>query len=207
MIDKLTSEQEAKIQEYYNNYLAKGLSTTLSNKPVAEKSIKRMYKLINEKEPIIFWVRSITELINLAKDKKSSLDSSLDSSLFWGKHNANWIPFFKYCNEVLGIKYNKYDIEKLDLWVALLEVSYFFTFKGVAILMEHPKEIHLDNNGRNHNLNDFAIKFQDNTGIYVVHGKNVSELNIPQLMQDKKITNLEYLESKSLEREIENNVY
>jgi hypothetical protein len=83
----------------------------------------------------------------------------------------------------------------------MMEVSYFFVFKGLAILMEHPKEIHADNAGRTHNILDYAIKFQDNTGIYCVHGENQTDLDCNRLMREKKITNLEYLESKSLQKE------
>ena len=70
MISKLTSDQEQKVKEYYSYYLNKGLSTQPANKPVAEKAIKEMYKLMNEKEPKIYWVSSPTELVSLVKDKK-----------------------------------------------------------------------------------------------------------------------------------------
>ena len=83
-----------------------------------------------------------------------------------------------------------------------MECCYFFVFKGHVILMEHPKEIHVDNNGKSHNILDYAIKFRDNTGIYVVHGNNEIDIDCNRLMKEKKITNLEYLESKSMENEL-----
>jgi hypothetical protein len=78
----------------------------------------------------------------------------------------------------------------------MMECSYFLIFKKLVVLMEHPKEIHVDNKGLNHNLEDYAIKWYDNTGIYVVHGEVVDALDIEQLFKGKKITNLEYLGSK-----------
>ena len=84
----------------------------------------------------------------------------------------------------------------------MMECSYFFVFKSAVILMEHPKEIHIDNKGKSHNILDFAIKFYDNTGIYVVHGNNEIDLDCNRLMKEKKITNLEYLESKSIEKDL-----
>lgn len=192
MIDSLTLEQQFKVKEYFNIYLSKGLSTIPSNKFIAEKAVKRLYNLVNKKEPKILWIKSPTELIELVKK---------DSSLFWGQTNANWISFFKYCNEVLGIKYSEQDNKKLNLWIDMMECSYFFVFTKLVILMEHPKEIYIDNNGNNHNVNDFAIKWYDNTGIYAIHGEILDRLDIPKLLKEKKITNLEYLEVKSKEKE------
>jgi len=81
--------------------------------------------------------------------------------------------------------------------VDMMECSCFFTFEKVVILMEHPKEIHTDSKGNNHNMDDFAIKWYDDTGIYAIHGEIFDRLDIEQLFKDKKITNIEYLESKS----------
>ena len=84
----------------------------------------------------------------------------------------------------------------------MMEASYFFIFKGTVILMEHLLEFHIDSNGKTHNILNYAIKFRDNTGIYVVHGNNEIDIDCNRLMREKKITNLEYLESKSMEKEL-----
>jgi hypothetical protein len=216
MISSLTPEQQTKIQEYYNFYLKKGLSTQPSNRQVAEKAIKEMYRLIKEKkEPTCLWVNSPTELITLAKDSSlySSLDSSLPSSLysslysslFWGQCNSSWISFFKYCNEVLGIQYKDKEVEKLNLWIGMMECSYFFTFKSLVILMAHPKEIKVDGQKRTHCTTGYAITFYDNTGIYAIHGNNLTEKEFndsTKLFEEKRIDNLEYIEMKAKQKEL-----
>jgi hypothetical protein len=269
MISSLTTEQQAKIQEYYSFYLKKGLSTQPANRSVAEKAVKEMYKLIKEKEPKCIWVNSPTELItrtkNLSLDSslysslylsldssldsslrssldsslRSSLRSSLDSSLYsslylslrssldsslrssldsslrsslrsslyssllWGQFNSSWISFFKYCNEVLDIQYQDKEVEKLNLWVGMMEVSFFFVFKGLTILMEHPKELKVDGKGSTHCTTGYAVTFQDGTGIYVVHGNNLTEEEFndcDKLYKEKRIDNLEYIEMKARQR-------
>ena len=233
MISSLTTEQQAKIQEYYSFYLKKGLSTQPANRSVAEKAVKEMYKLIKEKEPKCIWVNSPTELItrtkNLSLDSslysslylsldssldsslrssldsslRSSLRSSLYSSLLWGQFNSSWISFFKYCNEVLDIQYQDKEVEKLNLWVGMMEVSFFFVFKGLTILMEHPKELKVDGKGSTHCTTGYAVTFQDGTGIYVVHGNNLTEEEFndcDKLYKEKRIDNLEYIEMKARQR-------
>ena len=223
MITKLTIEQEQQVKEYYDFYLKRGLSTQPANKQVAEKAIKEMYKLINEKEPKCIWVNSPTELVNLLKGNslRNSLRNSLYNSLYnslrnslrnslynslWnslynslteGQFYSPWIGFYEYGRKVLFLEYSKEDNHKLDLWIDMLECSYFFVLKGLVVLMEHPLEFHVNNKGITHSVVDFAIKFRDNTGIYVLHGKEVTQeefKNKEKLMKENKISKLEYLE-------------
>ena len=207
MITKLTIEQEQQVKEYYDFYLKRGLSTQPANKQVAEKAIKEMYKLINEKEPKCIWVNSPTELVNLLKGNSlrnslrnslyNSLWNSLYNSLTEGQFYSPWIGFYEYGRKVLFLEYSKEDNHKLDLWIDMLECSYFFVLKGLVVLMEHPLEFHVNNKGITHSVVDFAIKFRDNTGIYVLHGKEVTQeefKNKEKLMKENKISKLEYLE-------------
>jgi hypothetical protein len=216
MINKLTFEQEQQIKEYHAFYLAKGLSTQPANRPIAEKAVKEMYKLINEKEPKCIWVNSPTELIDLFKRNSlsnslwdslrdslrdyllNSLWDSLSNSLIVGQFYSPWISFYEYGRKVLCLEYSKEDNHKLNLWIDMLECSYFIVRKGLVVLMDHPLEFHVDNKGYTHNVSGYAIKFRDNTGIYVLHGQNITEekfQNKEKLMQENKISKLEYLES------------
>ena len=86
MISKLTPEQQAKVQEYYQFYLKKGLSTQPANRAVAEKAIKEMYRLVREKEPKCIWVNSPTELVKLFDE--SNLESNLWNNL-WSNLESN----------------------------------------------------------------------------------------------------------------------
>jgi len=79
----------------------------------------------------------------------------------------------------------------------MLECSYFIVLKGLVVLIDHPLEFHVDNKGYTHNASDYAIKFRDGTGIYVLHGQEVTKeefKNKEKLMKENKISKLEYLE-------------
>jgi hypothetical protein len=279
MISSLTPEQQAKIQEYYSFYLKKGLSTQPANRPVAEKAVKEMYRLIKEKEPKCIWVNSPTELVKLFQESNlrsnlesnlwSNLESNLESNLWsnlesnlrsnlwsnlesnlwsnlesnlwsnlesnlrsnlwsnlesnlwsnlesnlrsnlwsnlWsGQFNSPWVNFYDYYRKVISNTFSAEDNYKLDLWIDMLECAYFITLKGFVLLMEHPLEFHVDGKGITHSTTGPAIKFRDNTGIYVLHGQEVNEKEFndnDKLYKEKRIDNLEYVEMKAKQRQL-----
>ncbi|MGH7974954.1 MAG: hypothetical protein ACREBR_05470 [bacterium] len=271
MITKLTIEQEQKIKEYYDFYLAKGLSTKPANRLVAENAVKELYKLIKEKEPKCLWVNSPIELIalfkksnlesnlwgnlwgnlesnlesnlwgnlesnlcgnlesnlwgNLESNLRNNLRSNLESNLWgnlesnlWGNLESNlwgnlwgnlrrgqlnspWISFYDYYRTVVTNTFSAEDNHRLDLYIDLLDCSYFITLRNFVILIDHPLAFHVDGQGKTHNHLNHAIKFRDDTGIYVIHGQQLNETEFndkKKLLEQKKITNLEYLEMESV---------
>jgi hypothetical protein len=233
MINKLTIEQEQQVKEYYQFYLKKGLSTQPANRLIAEKAVKEMYKLINENEPKCVWVNSPIELINLIKkdnlennlwnnlrnnlennlrnnlwnnlwnNLENNLENNLWNNLWPGQFYSSWVGFYEYGRKVLYLKYSAEDNHKLNLWIDMLECSYFVILKGLVILIDHPLEFHIDNEGYTHNASDYAIKFRDSTGIYVLHGQEVTQEEFKdkeKLMKENKISKLEYLEKCYNER-------
>jgi hypothetical protein len=202
MISKLTPEQEAKVQEFYQFYLKKGLATGPSNRPVAEKAVKEMYKLISEKESKCVWVNSPIELVQFAKSNlrsnlENNLRSNLWSNLWAGQFQSSWAGFYDYYRKVVANTFSKEDNHKLDLWIDMLECSYFIVLPQLAILMDYPMSFSIDAAGKIHNGIGHAIKFRDETGVYVLHGNKVTEeefFNADKLLKEGKIDNLEYVQ-------------
>jgi hypothetical protein len=123
--------------------------------------------------------------------------------LWSGQFNAPWINFYDYYRKVLTNTFSAEDNHKLDLWIDMLECSYFLVLKGVVVLMDHPLEFHIDSKGFTHSTTGLAIKFRDGTGVYVIHGQNVDEKtfnNSEILYREKRIDNLEYVEMQAREK-------
>ena len=79
----------------------------------------------------------------------------------------------------------------------MIECSYFVALPQLVILMDHPMSFSIDSAGKTHNGADHAIKFRDNTGIYVLHGNEVTEkefFDANSLLKEGKIDNLEYVQ-------------
>ena len=69
--------------------------------------------------------------------------------------------------------------------------------------MDHPLEFHIDGKGITHSTTGPAIKFQDGTGIYVIHGKNLTKKEFNEsdkLYKEKRIDNLEFIEMQAKQR-------
>ncbi len=53
--------------------------------------------------------------------------------------------------------------------------GWWIPFKHVCLLSQRHSQLHLDDNGRLHNLNDMAVKYPDGWGVCAVHGVTVPE--------------------------------
>lgn len=76
MIESLTPEQEAKLQEYADRWAAIGLSTEPADRPRAERAIEWMYKQANMDKPEIVWSDSpMSMALTIVVLKNSDWDS------------------------------------------------------------------------------------------------------------------------------------
>jgi len=129
----------------------------------------------------------------------------LESNLWSGQFNSPWVNFYDYYRQVVSNTFTAEDNHKLDLWIDMLECNYFIVLKGFVVLMDHPAEFYIDGKGLSHCTIGPAIKFRDGTGVYVIHGQNVTEKefnNNDKLYKEKRIDNLEYVEMKAKQRQL-----
>jgi hypothetical protein len=123
--------------------------------------------------------------------------------LWSGQFNSPWVNFYDYYRKVVSNSFTVEDNHKLDLWIDMLECSYFIVLKGFVVLMDHPAEFSIDGKGFTHCTTGPAIKFRDGTGVYVIHGQNVTEKEFNEsdkLYKDKRIDNLEFIEMQARQR-------
>ena len=86
----------------------------------------------------------------------------------YGHHEANWLAFYAYFGEVLGI-----DVGKLRGLMDMAQCGWWWAFEGVAILTERPIALHRDERGRLHHPTQAAIEYADGFGVYAWHGTRV----------------------------------
>ena len=90
----------------------------------------------------------------------------------YGLHDADWLGFYDFCNQELGI-------ESCNRLTPLMKLSeycgWWWPFEGAVIMTEKPCEIHRDEMNRLHNTNGLALKYSDGWGVPALHGVRVPE--------------------------------
>lgn len=108
-----------------------------------------------------------------SKAKKGKLNSTLltrasnqITNACYGSHDANWLAFYDYFKEVVGIE----EINRLDGVFAMSGCGWWWPFEDIAILTERPTVIKQDSQGRMHCTEGPAIAYSDGFELYAVHG-------------------------------------
>lgn len=179
VIKELTKEQEARIPEYLEKYRGIGLSTTPTNKKKAEVAIKASYAYLKHAEPKIVWAADPFEGAKMAAqfnkgdvnvtDQEIRDQASLAS---YGSFEAQWVVFYSFIAEVLGVKKdNLIDIVN-DI---IAECGLFWTFEGMVVMTPKPSKIHMKDQ-KLHNTEGYALEYATGNGIFAVDGVRYGSL-------------------------------
>ena len=83
--------------------------------------------------------------------RATSLRSEWNELYSYGQHDAGWLSFYSYFNEVCGLEK---ETQKLQPLINLSkETGWQLFYKDIAFLSEKPTEIHLNERGQLHNFN------------------------------------------------------
>lgn len=242
-IDKLTPEQEARLPEYADKWIAIGKSTAPADRFKAAEGIRDIYVDAGRKEPeYIVWCNSpmeLTTLYSLAKEETEALKiiqkynphidkakyreriildsirnlnpkpyrtsteflaglinrrfdilesdateaaselievikesvSSVSYECGYGQHDANWLAFYDYFNEVVGLKEQTKALK--GWWTIAKSAGWVLPCNNVCFIAERPVSVHLDEENRLHNYDEPAMLYPDGWGVYYMHGVRV----------------------------------
>ncbi len=173
MIEKLTPEQEAKIPEYLETYLAIGKSTEPCDRAKAEAAIKASYEYLKLPVPTFIWADSplqgrviAAQLAKGSEDVTQEEVSAQASLASYGSFEAYWVGFYAFIAEQLPVtKDNLIDIVK-DI---VKNCGVYWTFEDVVVMTDKPKAIHMVD-GELHNPDGLALEYRDGSGIFAVKG-------------------------------------
>ncbi len=131
-------------------------------------------------------------------DSLGDSKTQIQSTFFWGQQDAYWIAFYKFCRDVVGIKYQKDKSEVLDLWAEIAEsCMWFWPYDDVCIISNRPSTVRMDQRDRIHDYNLPCVEFRDGWKVYAIHGVRVPEKYI--LTQIEKINPSEVLKESNAE--------
>jgi len=174
-IENLTPEQDAKLEEYYEKWLAIGMQarpTTDDDRKISEESIKESYKNEGLKEPKIIWCKSPIAGALKARELDDK-ESNIQYNVCYGSQDADWLGFYEFFMNELDMKEECKDL--IPLINLAKHCGWVYTYENVAIMTELPIEVHVNENGDLHNFNGPALKYSDNECLYYFNGVKVTK--------------------------------
>lgn len=169
MIEKLTKEQEALLSVYRDRGINIGLATGPVDFEKAKAAVCKAYKEVGLKEPTQFHVaKSPVDAIKIIQELDSSLSpSEIFVEMTYGNHDVDWLSYYEYFYEVLGIK----GCEKLkNLMELARHCGWLNMYEDVVVFQDRPETIKFDDQKRLHSEDGPAIAYSDGYAIYSWHG-------------------------------------
>lgn len=176
MIKKLTAEQEIELKRWLDEGINIGTSTERADRPAAEAAITELYGLLKQRPPEFRWFAS--PLAAAQEIERITGENVRTTQCFWGQNDYWWQAIYAFSRDVLGVKFEDDDNRQLDLWVTISKsAGWWWPYENIVFCAERPTEIHwfseTESPKRLHNLNGFAVRFADDTGLCAIRGTRV----------------------------------
>jgi hypothetical protein len=174
IITELTQEQIAQLSIYRDKWF-KIQTKTIKNdgncdKEKSQEIITQIYEKRGYNKPKFLWFDSPFAIIKFLKEEQGQDVSDVVSSFSFGNTDASWLGLYQYYQQILNIKF----CEEFDLLVELSKTcGWWMAYENYAICSEWPEEINLNENNELHKDMGFALKFQDEEGLYFLNGVNM----------------------------------
>ena len=186
MITSITKEQKTYFKKLIDKTRKDYLNFNTNNKDIAKSTIKKLYALMGQSEPIIISAQNPIELqlkvllLSRHLDNKpgsrldSTLNKKLSSALYCGVFWRYWVTYYEFSLSI-GVDL---DLEKLQL---LKDFAYhcplIVPFSKICFYIENPKNSSFKNQ-KLHNTNGAAIEFNSSSNatkfdIYSIDGITV----------------------------------
>lgn len=173
MLNKLTKKQEAKLDQYANKWIQKGVDNQFPSEERVTEIITAFYENAGEKTPPIKIVDSPSKAIALAKKMGAKED---DIQFAWMNHDAGSIGFYEFFHKETKVK----EIDVADLFIAGSELGWTLFFDEVCIVCRKPT-VYFETPNENlvagtvsvlHRMNGPAIDYGkgDKSNVYAVGG-------------------------------------
>lgn len=211
--ESLTPDQEAQAKEYVAKWTEIQNCTKPADRPMAEYAIREIYRLAGHEAPVIEWANSpydgalmvckrLHGTVNVTEAKFREI---LDSAGF-GCHDAPWLAFFAFCDEVLGL--GEYCEQALALCELAKHAGWWYPYladnageQGYCVICERPEIFQLNQRNQLHATNGPALKYPNSEMIvYTVGGILVDPRIIekPETITAKEINAEQNAEIKRL---------
>lgn len=185
-IDSLTPEQEAKIPEYRERFLAIGLSTAPTDRQKAEDAVRRSYEYLHKTDPSLcvpnpefIWADSPMEGAKIAAQQTKGDLNVTEQEIRACADNASYGSFEAYWVSTYSFIANELPVEKDELTDIVTDIvkecGAYWTFEDLVVLTPKPTKIELVNE-KLHSTTGPAIEYPNGDGVYAYKGERKGSL-------------------------------
>jgi hypothetical protein len=170
IVDKLTPEQEALLDTYYERWLAIGMSTAPVNVEEAKAALNLVYTAAGQEPPKeILYFSNPMEAAEWERNEGLSISGV--GSVIYGNHDASWLGFYEYVHEVVGVDCS----ELVGLWALARAAGWCWVYDDIAVITGRPTRLKVDDQANMHCEDGPAISYADDFKLYFWHGVAVEE--------------------------------
>ena len=171
MLEKLSPEQERMMPHYVDKWLTIGLSTDRVDPVVATPAVIGMYKNGNLEAPeVVFTAGPKAGYAEYVRRGGKADASSFFAGMVYSQHEAGWLGFYDFF-------LNETDVKNIESVKPLFEVAktcgWIYCSREIAIVMDRPSVIKMDDQNRLHCENGPAILYPDGFTVYSWHGVRI----------------------------------
>jgi len=175
MIEKLTTEQEAKIPEYIEKWVKIGKSTEQCSVEKTHEIINDFYKHVQNFPPPEIVIKSSPKACWEYIQEQTGMKMDFVMPYLTGSFDANIFSYYDYLIDVLKINVNE-NIKKLyTIWKQTTNLGIIYVFDDVCIVSKKPISIHTNTNGDLHCEDGPALEYEDDLKIWSLNGVRVIE--------------------------------
>ena len=187
-IECLTASQQAKLNEFTEQWTKIGLCTDATNRPTAERGIIESYRIANLPAPHIVWCGSPLSMAvtratvqnaktSVVRDSvgasvRASVRASVGDSVY-GQHDAHWLGFYDYFREVLGLRDQTQKAQGLTM--VARNAGWWLPHERICWVSERHSVVKQDAAYRLHCEDGPAVRYPDGWSLYYWHGVVVPE--------------------------------
>lgn len=166
-IKQLTPEQESRFDEFVQKWLKIGLSTEEMNVKAALSAFKTAYENVGLTFPNKYEVYDSPFASIKGMKEKYNIDVTVNDFIY-GCHEASWLSFYDYYNQVVGINIEK---KIAPLNEVSKHVGWCLLYDELIVLTSKPQTLKFDADRRAHCEDGYAHTFPDGTGVACWHGQ------------------------------------
>ena len=186
MIEQLTDAQTAKIPEYRDNWIKKGLCTnqdsTTADWDACFESVKTLVLEGDETLSGYLVCDSPEDMIKKGADK-----SKLSSESSYGQWEASWLSYYSFFRDECGVEID----DKINAFILLAEHTcwvYLQKDTTTVYFCRKPVEVHMQDGLLNNDTGP-SVLFADGFSVYSLEGHRVTE----QIVMNPKTLTVEQI--------------
>lgn len=171
MITELTEHQTRMMPTYVDKWTTIGMDCTRIDHDASTAAVNNMYTNVDLDPPkVIRFANGPHEGFAIYQEYGGNTINDFLNGIMFGQHEAQWLSFYDFFRTELNLK-------NLDKVLALNEVAktcgWVYCAREIAIVMDRPLHVKMDDQNRLHCENGPAILYGDGCKVYAWHGVRI----------------------------------